>query len=178
MAAEARAVVVMGVAGAGKTTVGRRLAAALGWPFFDADDFHSAANVGRMAAGFPLTDEERRPWLAALNRLLTEQLGRGQSLVLACSALKASHREQLRAGLTPLTFIYLRVARDVLDERLRARLGHYMPATLLDSQLAALEEPAHALVVDAGAPPEVIVRGLVPLLVSLDDVSRDGGSPA
>ncbi len=177
MRSQPRAVVVMGVAGAGKTTIGRRLAAALDWPFYDADDFHPAANVARMAAGIPLTDEERQPWLTALNRLLTEHLIGGRSLVLACSALKASYRDQLRAGLTPLTFIYLRATRDVLDERLQARRGHYMPATLLDSQLAALEEPADALVIDAGAPPEAIVRALIPRLQSLDAAPPDTASP-
>lgn len=163
-----RAVVVMGVSGAGKTTVGRLLASAVGWPFYDGDDFHSPDNVARMAAGIALTDEDRRPWLAALRRLLADHLSAGQPLVLASSALKEEYRRQLSGGLKPVTYVYLKVDEATLTARLQLRADHYMPATLLGSQLAALEEPVGALVVDAAAAPDDIVRTIIPQLLLRD----------
>lgn len=155
--------VVMGVAGAGKTTVGHALAARLDVPFHDADDHHDAASVARMRAGHPLTDADRAPWLARLNALIARTLARGDSAVLACSALRRRYRDALVPEGVPrgaVRFVYLRVPRRALEERLTARTDHYMPPTLLDSQLATLEEPAageDALVVEADRPVGVIV---------------------
>jgi gluconokinase len=147
-------VVVMGVTGAGKTTVGRLLARALGCEFLDADDYHPAANVAKMRAGEPLTDEDRAPWLARLNELL--QARAAGSAVLACSALKQRYRDRLLAGVPEGRLVYLRGTKALIAARLEARRGHYMDPALLDSQFAALEEPADAIVADIGATPEVI----------------------
>lgn len=144
-------VVLMGVCGCGKTTVGRTLGAQLQWPFLDADDFHPEVSVARMRAGIALTDDDRWPWL---DRLATEMAAinaRGAHAVLACSALKEAYRDRLaRAG--DVRFVYLKGDRATIAPRLAARPGHYMPASLLDSQLATLEEPATATVVDIRLP--------------------------
>jgi len=151
-------VILMGVTGAGKTTVGRLLAGSLGAEFLDADDFHPPANVAKMRAGTPLDDADRAPWLARLNALLRS---RAQTdVVLACSALKARYRATLTEGLEAVRLVHLSGSRELLRERLLARRGHYMNPALLDSQLATLEPPAGALVVDIAAPPEAIVRAL------------------
>lgn len=159
-----QAIIVMGVAGAGKTTVGHALASALGWPFYDGDDFHSLENIARMTAGIPLTDADRAPWLAAMNALLVEHALAGQPLVLACSALRRRYRDALCHDATGTRFVYLKADEATLKERLRERAGHYMKAAMLESQLAALEEPEDALTVDAALPVEqavaVIINGL------------------
>lgn len=154
-------VVVMGVTGAGKTTVGRLLARALGCDFLDADDYHPAANVAKMRAGRPLTDDDRRPWLARLNEVLGEYSARSAGVVLACSALKASYRDQLAAGLPDSRVVYLRGTKALIAARLEARRGHYMNPALLDSQFAALEEPDGAIVADIGAAPEAIAAAIL-----------------
>jgi len=155
----------MGVAGAGKTTVGRRLAARLGgrWRFVDADDFHPPANVAKMAGGAPLTDADRAPWLAALRARLAAGAARGESIILACSALKKAYRQRLAPPGIATQFIYLRGDEATLRARLQGRRRHYMPASLLDSQLAGLEEPAPgtALVIDAALPPAEVVTRIV-----------------
>lgn len=153
-------VVVMGVAGAGKTTVGRLLASDLGAAFLDADDFHPPANVAKMRAGTPLDDADRWPWLERLNATLRERAGRGESAVLACSALKAAYRERLLEGLPQAKLVYLRGARELIAERLAARRGHYMNPALLDSQFAALEEPAGAIVADVAVDPASLARAV------------------
>jgi gluconokinase len=153
-------IVIMGVAGCGKTTVGQRLAAALGWPFFDADDLHEPASLAKMASGQPLDDADRAPWLARLRRLIDELTAAGTPAVLACSALKQSYRECLLGGCADARLVYLRASRALLARRLRERAGHFFPAELLDSQLEALEEPSDALVIDAGRPPDDIVAHL------------------
>lgn len=149
--------VVMGVCGCGKTTVGAALAAALGWPFFDADSFHPPANVAKMAAGQPLDDNDRWPWLDRIADELRGVLARGGDAVLACSALKEAYRARLkRAG--DVRIVYLKGDEATIAARLAVRKHEYMPATLLPSQFAALEEPAGALVVDIRQPIAAQVR--------------------
>ena len=169
---EPHVVVIMGVAGAGKTTVGRTLADTLHWPFYDADDFHSADNVARMRAGTPLTDADRAPWLEALNRRIADTLHAGSSAVLACSALRRIYRAALvPVGAAPdaVRFVHLRTAQDVLSRRLARRRAHYATVSLLPSQLATLEEPGEderALILDgARSAPELVAE----IMRSLDD---------
>jgi len=155
--------IVMGVSGVGKTTIGAALASALGWRFLDADDYHPAANVAKMAAGIALQDEDRWPWLDTLNQKLQAAEAQGESVVLACSALKARYRERLVAGLRRYRIVYLHGAFGLIDARLRARRHKYMPASLLQSQFATLEPPSDAIAVDvamdaAAAIPYIVAR--------------------
>ena len=137
------AVVLMGVAGSGKTVVGERLAKKLGVPFLDGDDFHPLANVGKMASGVPLDDADRWPWLDAIGAAIHK--AGAASLVVACSALKRSYRDRLAAASgRPLLFVFLDASRKTLGRRLAERRGHFMPVSLLDSQLATLERPGPA----------------------------------
>jgi len=152
------AIVLMGVAGSGKTTVGTLLAQTLGWPFRDADDFHPAANVAKMAAGVALDDADRAPWLAAIRAFLARYLARGESSVVTCSALREPYRAVLRGDSGLVRFVFLKGEFAAIEERLRQRRGHFMKAPLLASQFEALEAPAEALVVDAALPPDQIVR--------------------
>lgn len=148
--------VVMGVSGCGKSTVGEALAQDLGWPFLDADAFHPPANVAKMAAGTPLTDEDRWPWLDRIAEALREILARGGHAVLACSALRAVYRDRLaRAG--DVRFVHLRGDLETIAARLAVRRHRYMPASLLASQFEALEPPADALIVDIRDPVETQV---------------------
>jgi glucuronate isomerase len=154
-------VVVMGVSGVGKTLVGRALADALGWRFVDGDDHHPSANVAKMRAGIPLDDVDRAPWLAALRALLDDADDRGEGVVLACSALKARYRERLGVADARRAFVFLDAPRAVIEGYLMQRQHQYMPATLLDSQLAALEVPTDAIRVDtSAAPPAVLAQAL------------------
>lgn len=148
----------MGVAGSGKSTLGSALAEALGWPFFDGDDFHSQANRDKMAAGQPLDDADRAPWLARLRQLIAEHLAQGESLVLACSALKQAYRQTLAAGDPAVRFVYLQGDFDTLLSRLQQRQGHYMKAEMLRSQFAALEEPQDAIDLDVTLSVDEMVR--------------------
>lgn len=149
------AVVMMGVSGAGKSTIARRLADDLGWDFAEGDELHPPANVAKMAAGQPLTDADRRPWLEAVASWIDGEIVSGRHGVITCSALKRSYRDLLRRP--QVLFVYLSVSRAELERRLRTRTGHYMPASLLDSQLATLEPPEvdeNALTVVASDDPE------------------------
>ena len=149
-------IVVMGVTGSGKTTVGRLLAARFGWLFADADDFHSTANKDKMHRGIPLTDADRLPWLAAMHEQIAKWLAKKQNAVLACSALKQIYRRQLWDG-PEVQFVYLKGSYDLIAERLRARKGHFADEHILAGQFADLEEPSDAIVVDISASPEEIV---------------------
>ena len=150
-------IVVMGVAGSGKTRVGSALAKDLGWPFFDADDLHSPENIARMSRGVALTDRDREPWLEALRELVQRLDAEHRDAVLACSALRAQFRERLRDAARDLRFVYLRASAELLAQRLAARTGHFMRAELLASQLSSLEEPEDAVAIDAALPPVEIV---------------------
>jgi gluconokinase len=135
-------VIVAGVAGSGKTTVGTQLATRLGWRFADADGFHSAANVAKMRAGIPLTDEDRAPWLRAITSWMDDIEAVGESGVITCSALRRRYRDELLSGRPAATMVFLEVSREDLVQRLSHRAGHFFPEKLLDSQLAAVEPPA------------------------------------
>lgn len=156
-------IILMGVAGAGKTTVGRQLAHGLGWRFADADDYHSPANVAKMHAGNPLTDEDRAPWLQALHEAIGRWLASGENCVLACSALKQSYRELLLVA-PQVKLIYLRAAPELIRARLAARTGHYMNPQLIPSQFETLEEPQDAMVIDAAKTVPQIVRNIRSML--------------
>ncbi|MEV4656731.1 gluconokinase [Micromonospora sp. NPDC049301] len=159
-----RHVVVMGVSGAGKTTVARGISDAAGLTFAEADEFHSEANVARMRSGVPLDDAARWPWLRALADWMATRDAEGVSTVLACSALKRSYREVLRQGPPTVDFVHLDGTAEVIRERMARRAGHYMPASLLDSQLAILErfEPGESgLVLDVSLSPEELVSAAV-----------------
>ena len=153
-------VVLMGVSGSGKTTVGELLSERLGWPLLDADAFHPPANIEKMRSGYPLTDEDRWPWLDRLNGLLKENDSIGASTLLACSALKQKYRDRLAAGCSDVRWVYLKGSFELIESRLKARKGHYMKAGLLESQFAALEEPADAVTADISATPEAIADTL------------------
>jgi gluconokinase len=153
-------IIIMGAAGAGKTTVGRALAAALGWPFVDADDQHPARNIEKMRAGVPLTHTDRAPWIATLRAMVERAIDRREHTVLACSALKERDRHTLRGHLRPVRFVHLRAARDLLEQRVAARPSHFFGPALVSSQLADLEEPADALIVDAAWPLEQMLTAI------------------
>lgn len=155
-----RAFVMMGVSGCGKTTVGRALAEKLDCPFYDGDDFHPPENVAKMAGGMPLNDEDRYPWLAILHNLLAEHVGRGETIVIACSALKKIYRDQLHGDLQGVQFVYLVGSFDLIWQRMEAREGHYMKAEMLQSQFDVLETPEkdEALAVSIEESPSEIVN--------------------
>lgn len=149
---------VMGVSGSGKTTIGSLLARRLGWVYAEADDFHSAANVARMAAGHPLTDEDRAPWLAAIAAWIDARIARSEAGVVTCSALKRRYRDILRRP--EVRFVYLEGSRELIAQRLAARHGHFFRAGMLASQLADLEPPAPdeaaVIVPIEGTPAEIV----------------------
>ncbi len=158
-------IVVMGVSGSGKTTIGTRLADALGVEYAEGDDFHPPANIAKMAAGTPLDDADRAPWLDALAAWMAERSARGA--VVTCSALKRAYRDRLRASAPDTYFLHLNVPREELERRVAGRRGHFMPPSLLDSQLATLEQlegDERGGTVDATRPPEDVVREAVAAL--------------
>jgi gluconokinase len=158
-------VVLMGVSGSGKTTVGDLLARQLGWRYLDADDHHPPENVEKMRAGTALTDTDRWPWLDRLNHLLREHQAAGEHVVLACSALRQVYRERLAQGLDDVRWVHLAGPFDLIASRLQARKHRYMPATLLRSQFDTLEPPTDALVVDIAEPPEALAARIAQALV-------------
>ena len=149
-------IVVMGVTGSGKTTIGMMLARGLGWEFVDADEFHSLANKAKMHAGIPLTDADRLPWLAAIHTQIAKWIAEGRNDVLACSALKKSYRQLLWNG-PEVQFVYLKGSYELIAQRLRERKGHFADEHILAGQFADLEEPSDAVTVDVGGTPEEIV---------------------
>ncbi len=153
----AQAIIVMGVSGSGKTTIGRMLARELDWEFFDGDDFHPPTNLEKMSKGIPLTDEDRVEWLNHLRELIQNPLKEGSSLVLACSALKERYREKLAAN-DKVRFVYLRGTYDQVETRMKRRKDHYMPVQLLQSQFEALEEPRDAVTIEITQSPEEVIR--------------------
>jgi gluconokinase len=152
-------VVVMGVTGAGKTTIGELLAAELGWPFADADQFHPKDNVEKMSLGIALTDADRAPWLAAMRVAIQQWVSQNQSVVLACSALKQAYRDELNVG-PEVRFVYLHGNYEAVAQQLRLRHGHFATETILADQFVALEEPKDAVVIDIGRDPESMVKGI------------------
>jgi gluconokinase len=154
-------IILMGVAGCGKTTVGKQLSLVLGCPFFDSDDFHSPEARLKMTQGVALTDEDRQPWLEELNRKMKKWNVQSHQTVLACSALKQKYRDLLAQG-NEVIWVYLKGTQTLVRERLERRQGHFASVNLLDSQFAALEEPAKAIILDISASPERLVESLIP----------------
>ncbi|MDQ0391691.1 gluconokinase [Labrys monachus] len=171
------ALIVMGVSGSGKSTIAELLAAELGWPFRDGDDFHPPENVAKMHAGTPLTDEDRWPWLAAIAAWIEEARRRGGHVIVTCSALRRIYRDALRDGHGDVRFVYLEGTKDLIASRLAKRKNHFMPPALLDSQFATLEPPGAdeaPLAVSIGATPDEIAAMV---LEKLAGFSRGSKSP-
>jgi gluconokinase len=175
-----QAIVLMGVSGCGKTSVGMELSRILGWSFFDGDDLHPPENIAKMAAGIPLDDDDRIPWLANLHDLIAHHLSEGQSILLACSALKKKYRHQLSEGNHSTVFVYLKGDFDLIFGRMQARPGHYMKADMLRSQFETFEEPEDAIWVNIEQNIEQITKriiqelGLELMVVNKGTESRNG----
>jgi gluconokinase len=170
-------VLVGGVAGSGKTTVGAMLADRLHWPFTDADAFHPAANITKMASGVPLTEADRKPWLDAITAFMDERIAAGESAVAGCSALKQAYRDRLLAGRPAARLVFLEISRELAHERLAARHGHFFTVALMDSQFAELEPPQETpqvLVLDGSTAPDRLVTEIIE---RLDLADRPAGAP-
>ena len=153
-------IIIFGVSGAGKTTIGRLLATDIGWQFLEADEFHPAANIQKMRSGRPLTDEDRWPWLGSLCNQIEELVSSGENAVVACSALKYAYRDRLRVG-SEIKFVFLRGDYALVGRQVRRRHGHFMSPTLLQSQFTDLEEPRqheNVETVELGRTPQEIVK--------------------
>jgi gluconokinase len=174
---------VMGVTGSGKTTIASELARRLNWIFLDADDFHSAANREKMRLGIHLTDEDRVPWLDAIHAELEKLNAAGKNVVLACSALSEAYRQRLLGNL-PAKIIHLKGSRELIQQRLQQRHGHFAGTAILDDQFATLEEPHDAIIVDVAKPPEKIVEEILARLSensissNQDNSAKPSNSPA
>ena len=164
-------VLIMGVTGAGKSTIGRGLAERFGWVFLEADDFHSPENKAKMHRGEPFTDADRIPWLDAIHAELVRQANAGESVVVGCSALRETYRRRLTAGLE-VKLVYLKGSQELIAERLRARAGHFAGESILADQFAVLEEPREAFVADVADPPDVMIDKIAGHVL-VDDVSTD-----
>jgi carbohydrate kinase (thermoresistant glucokinase family) len=160
-------IVLMGVSGSGKSTVGAELSRALGWPFRDADSFHPAANVEKMSHGVSLTDEDRAPWLAAIAQWIDERRRLSDPGIVSCSALKRAYRRQIIDGREGVRLVYLRGDKELIAERMRARTGHFMPVSLLDNQFATLEQPRNdeaPLIVSIAPPQQQLAAAIIQAL--------------
>jgi gluconokinase len=160
---EVKCAIVMGVSGSGKTTIAKRLAAAEGWTLLEGDSFHPAANVAKMAAGTPLTDDDRWPWLRAIAAAIDERRARGEKTVVACSALRRAYRDILIGDRKDVRLVYLKGSQALIAGRMRARKDHFMPPELLDSQFRTLEEPGpdeNPITVEIGGTPDEIVAAI------------------
>ena len=151
----------MGVAGSGKTTVGKLLSDRTGWTFYDADDFHPVANINKMSRGIPLNDEDRKPWLLKLKKLIQDTLSQDRCTILACSALKSSYRETLQVDRSGVILIYLQGDYEQIFSRIQQRHAHFMEAEMLRSQFQLLEEPQADLVVNVSLSPDAIVKKII-----------------
>jgi gluconokinase len=156
-----RFLIVMGVSGCGKSSIGKALAEQLGWDFYDADDFHPPENVSKMANGIPLTDSDRAPWLAALHDMISSSLKKNQPGVLACSALKENYRRQLMKDIDNVRLVYLKGSYDLIWSRMSGRKDHYMKPEMLQSQFDTLEEPTHALTIDISISIDEIIQKIL-----------------
>ena len=150
-------IVLIGVTGSGKSTVGGLLAQQLGWKFYEGDDLHPAANLQKMRRGLPLTDEDRKPWLKAIQNGIRAAIEKGENAVIACSALKESYRNMLRVD-GEVVFVYLKADSPLIQQRLKKRIGHFMNPVLIQSQFGTLEEPTQAVQIDAALPTAEIVQ--------------------
>ncbi len=157
-------VILIGVSGSGKTTVGKLLAESLGWSFYEGDDFHSQRNVSKMLAGVPLSDEDRVPWLSAIHQLVHELIRKSQRAVVTCSALKKTYRKFITEGHPHVAVVYLRGNYALIHSRLRSRTDHFMKADLLASQFNVLEEPYEVPSIDVSQAPEVMVEQIKGML--------------
>jgi gluconokinase len=153
-------IILMGVSGSGKTTIGKLLSKRLQIAFVDADDFHPQQNINKMRAGIPLTDNDRKPWLETLRKLIEEHCRKNESLILACSALKAEYRRALGVDQQAVRTVYLKGGRDLLQKRMQHR-KHFFPPALIDSQLSVLEEPDSGLILYSAEEPQVLVEKIV-----------------
>jgi gluconokinase len=169
----ALALILMGVSGCGKTSIGQALSAELGWSFFEGDDFHSAENVEKMTSGMPLNDDERTPWLESLHDLITEQLHSETNTILTCSALKAKYRQCLREDNDGVVFVFLKGDYELIRSRLHSRDDHYMKPEMLISQFDTLEIPLDALQVDVDQPIKVIVQEIIEFLENEYDLENN-----
>ena len=163
-------IVIMGVAGSGKSTVGQLLANRLRFEFLCGDSLHPPGNIEKMTHGIPLTDADRAPWLAALHSQIAESFQRGEHLVVACSALKQRYRDTLNNGVA-ITWVYLKASEELIRERLQQRKHHYMKAQMLASQFSDLEEPADAIVINAAVKPAITVKQIVSALPAATDTA-------
>lgn len=159
-------IIIMGVSGVGKSTVGQQLADAMSWEFADADSFHSQKNIDKMSAGIPLTDEDRLPWLKAIQDAIQNWLQNGKNAILACSALKAGYRQALYCNQDEVKLVYLKGSFELIYQRMQARQDHFMQENLLKSQFDALEEPTpeEAIYINVKEPPEAVVAQIKSLL--------------
>jgi gluconokinase len=159
-------IVLMGVSGSGKTTIGKLLSQKLGWPFLDGDDFHPASNIEKMSRGIPLTDDDRLPWLQRIAEEIRKYESENRNVIFACSALKEAYRKILKSGGAQIKFVLLEGSFDLIHERLATRKGHFMKPEMLQSQFEALEETPDLIVIDIGQTPEQITNEIAARLTS------------